>query len=272
MNQMKKTLINVTFVLTVGLMMVACQTSKSSRAVSPQTISQWNNHLGKVVFEDKAPDSKGSAIYHALIPDPEAYIRKVAREVLQTLYFSPSDSIPQCKRLHYIIRDDNGISAKGGGNGFVDIFYSTRHVERSFQNNDTSRVDFETRGVLLHELTHAFQLEPQGIGGYGDNKVVWAFIEGMADAVRVANGGFHGEQDRPKGGSYTSGYRNTGYFFDWVRRTKDKNFLRKMNRSTLEVVPWSWDGAVKYALGKKYTMDGLWREYQVAVGDIKTKK
>lgn len=44
---------------------------------------------------------------------------------------------------------------------------------------------FETRGVLLHELTHAYQLEPQGIGSYGTNRVFWAFIEGMADAVRV---------------------------------------------------------------------------------------
>ena len=56
--------------------------------------------------------------------------------------------------------------------------------------NDTAKLFFETRGVLLHELTHAYQLEPQGIGSYGTNRVFWAFIEGMADAVRVANGGF----------------------------------------------------------------------------------
>lgn len=73
-------------------------------------------------------------------------------------------------------------------------------------------MDFETRGVLLHELTHAYQLEPQGIGSYGTNKVFWAFIEGMADAVRIANGGFHGENDRPKGGNYMDGYRCAGYF------------------------------------------------------------
>ena len=91
----------------------------------------------------------------------------------------------------------------------------------------------------------------------------------MADAVRVANGGFHGEQDRPKGGNYMDGYRTTGYFLNWVKDHKDKYFIRKMNRSTLEVVPWSWDGAVKYALGKKYDIDALWHEYQVAIGDIK---
>lgn len=231
--------------------------------------SRWNSHLDAIVFVDKAPQSQGSAIYHALISDPDAYIRKVAREVMQCLYFTPEDSIPQLHRLRYLLKDDPGVSAKGGGNGYVEIFYSTRHVEKSFKNRDTARVDFETRGVLLHELTHAFQLEPQGIGGYGDNPVVWQLIEGTADAVRVACGGFHGEADRPKGGNYTNGYRHVGYFFDWLRRTKDKDFIRKINRSCLEVVPWSWDAAMSYALGRKCTVDELWHEYQVAVGDLK---
>ena len=231
--------------------------------------SLWDRHLGQIIFVNEAPASSGSSIYHALIPDPDAYIRRVANEVLQTLYFSPADSIPQLHRLRYILKDDPGISAKGGGNGFVEIFYSTRHVEKSFANNDTARVDFETRGVLLHELTHAFQLEPQGIGSYGTNPVFWQIIEGTADAVRVACGGFHDETDRPHGGSYTNGYRHVGYFFDWLRRTKDKDFIRKINRSCIEVVPWSWDKAMSYALGRPCTADELWHEYQVAVGDIK---
>lgn len=257
----------ITIAALVGGMMMftACGTSKKAASAD-----KWESFKIKdIFFDDQAPDSKGSKIYHAIIPDPEAYINKVSREVLNTLYFSPKDSIPALERLHYKLEDTKGISAKGGGNGYVDIFYSTRHVERSFANNDTARVDFETRGVLLHELTHAFQLEPQGIGNYGNSKTVWAFIEGMADAVRVANGGFHGEQDRPKGGNYTDGYRHAGYFFVWIRDHKDPDFLRKFNRSTLEVVPWSWDGAIKHILGDKYTMDGLWHEYQVAVGDIK---
>lgn len=231
--------------------------------------SPWDRHLGQIIFVNEAPASSGSTIYHALIPAPDAYIRRVANEVLQTLYFSPADSIPQLRRLRYILKDDPGISAKGGGNGFVEIFYSTRHVEKSFANNDTARVDFETRGVLLHELTHAFQLEPQGIGSYGTNPVFWQIIEGTADAVRVACGGFHDETDRPRGGSYTNGYRHVGYFFDWLRRNKDKDFIRKINRSCIEVVPWSWDKAMSYALGRPCTADELWHEYQVAVGDIK---
>ena len=123
--------------------------------------------------------------------------------------------------------------------------------------------------MLLHELTHAYQLEPQGIGTYGTNKVFWAFIEGMADAVRIANGGFTGEADRPKGGNYMDGYRTAGYFFVWLRDNKDSEFLRKFNKSTLEIIPWSFNGAIKHIFGEEADIDALWKEYQIAVGDIK---
>lgn len=242
-------------------------------ACSPKTqptVSAWDDYnVGQIVFEDKAPATKGSEIYRSIIPDPEAYIAEQARTVLSTLYNSPEDSITAVKKIYYTLEDSNGISAKGGGGGNVSIFYSTRHIENSFRNNDTAKVFFETRGVLLHELTHAYQLEPQGVGSYGTNRVFWAFIEGMADAVRVANGGFDGPDARPRGGNYMDGYRTGGYFFVWLRDNKDPDFIWKFNRSALEVVPWSFNGAIKHILGEQYDIDELWHEYQVAVGDIK---
>ena len=229
---------------------------------------RWNTHLQTINFKDHAPKTKGSQIYHSLIPNPDPYIRSVAREVMKCLYFSPEDSIPLLKTLDYELQDAKGVSWKDGDGPYASITYTTGHIESSFVDNDTARVDFETRGVLLHELTHAFQLEPQGIGPYGgSNPAVWEMVEGTADAVRVACGGFHGEADRPKGGSYHDGYRHVGYFFNWVRETKDPDFIRKMNRSCLEVVPWSWDGAVSYALGPGHTINALWQEYQRAMGD-----
>ena len=242
----------------------ACQ-QHTQTAAKP---TDWNDYnVGTILFEDKAPESAGSDIYHRIIPDAESYIKEQARTVLATLYASPEDSIAPVHNIHYTLEDIDGISAKGGSNGDVTIFYSTRHIEKSFAEADTAKLFFETRGVLLHELTHAYQLEPQGIGSYGTNRVVWAFIEGMADAVRVANGGF-GPDGRPKGGNYMDGYRKAGYFFVWLRDNKDPEFLRKFNRSTLEVVPWSFDGAIKHVLGEKYNIDDLWHEYQVAIGDI----
>lgn len=68
-----------------------------------------------------------------------------------------------------------------------------------------------------------------------------------------------------------SGYRTTGFFLYWIAQNKDKDFLRKFNRSTLEVIPWSFDAAFKHIFGKdkKYQIDALWKEYQIAMGDIK---
>ncbi|TWV11232.1 secretion protein [Bacteroidaceae bacterium HV4-6-C5C] len=256
--------------LGVGTILL-CSCAIGKNGLSQSHNKDWRKYnIGHIIFEDKAPESVGSKIYHQIVKAPDMYIQSQARTVLTTLYDSPKDSIPPVYNIHYTLEDIEGISAKGGGNGNVSIFYSTRHVEKSFVNNDTAKVLFETRGVLLHELTHAYQLEPQGIGSYGSNRVFWAFIEGMADAVRVANGGFR-EGDRPKGGSYMDGYRRAGYFFVWLRDHKDPDFLKKFNRSTLKVIPWSFDGGVKYALGNKYNIDDLWREYQISVGDIVVK-
>ena len=197
----KRNLIYVTCML---IAMGACSaTSKNQAEVVTDTWGKYN--VGTILFEDKAPETKGSDVYHRIIPDAESYIKAQAREVLATLYNSPDDSIPTVNKIHYTLEDIEGVSAKGGGNGDVTIFYSTRHIEKSFAKNDTAKLFFETRGVLLHELTHAYQLEPQGIGSYGTNRVFWAFIEGMADAVRVANGGFDGPNARPKGGNYMDG-------------------------------------------------------------------
>lgn len=244
--------------------------SLSSTAHPPKDIlSKWRTYpVGKINFVDKSPNAEGSKIYHSIIPDPETYIQDKARQVLNTLYYSPKDSIPPVYQIDYILEDNKGISAKGGEHGNINIWYSTRHVEQSFNENDTAKVLYETAGVLFHELTHAYQLEPQGIGDYSSSKVFWAYIEGEADAVRVANGYFT-PQDRPKGGSYMDGYRRLGFFLVWLRDHYDRNFLRKFNGSTLKVIPWSFDGAIKQILGKQYSIDELWRQYEIAMGDIK---
>lgn len=255
--------------LSAGIVACSVNNKKDIEFADTENVNvSWDDYfVGNILFKDEASTTKGSKIYNSIITHPEEYITEQARTVLSTLYFSPEDSIVKVDTLRYYLRDVQGVSAKDGGNGDVSIFYSTQHIEKSFMEGDTAKLYFETRGVLLHELTHAYQLEPQGIGTYGTNRVFWAFIEGMADAVRIANGGFTPDA-RPKGGNYMDGYRTAGYFFVWLRDNKDKEFLRKFNRSTLEIVPWSFDGAVKYALGNEANIDELWHEYQVAVGDI----
>ncbi len=267
---------NYRFVLQSFLGLACCCLFSCSQGVKDENKAEvkeeasvsWDNYdVGKVDFQILSPDTKGAAIYKSIIKDPDAYIKEQARKVVATLYFSPEDSIPGIECIHYKLREYDGISAKDGAPPAITIEYSTKWVEKSFGEGDTAKVDYETRGVLYHELTHGFQLEPQGIGSYGTNKTFWAMIEGVADAVRLSNGCFTAE-DRPKGGHYMDGYRTTGFFLVWLTKNKDKDFLRKFNQSTLKVIPWSFDGAIKYALGKDQNVDSLWKEYQTAMNDI----
>ncbi len=222
---------------------------------------KWDSFIyPEVHFVDKAAGTEGSKIYNRIVPDPVNLIKQHALWVVQTLYWSPADSIPNIKDIYYTLEDVDGISAKGGGVPAIAIFYSSRWVEHSEKNQGDDKVMFETRGVLYHELTHGFQLEPQGIGGYKQGTEFWAFIEGMADAVRYQNG-FFPVTNRKSGGNWIDGYQTTGFFLQWLT-SKDPDFLRKFNRSTLEVIPWSFDKAMKHVLGEACGVDVMWNEYQ----------
>lgn len=238
---------------------------------------QWRHyHPGKINFQITSPEKEGAKIYARIVTDPDSYITDNARRVLQTLYFTPGDSIPDIRTIDYVVRDFDGVSYKSGGGDNVRIDYSTDWIEKSFVNNDTLKLDYETRGVIYHELTHAFQLEPQGCGSYDGKSPYWSFIEGTADAVRVACGCFEQDfasNDRPRGGNWMSGYRITGYFLYWLSQNKDKDFIRKFNRTALDVVPWSWDEAMFHILGRdeKNSVASLWDEYMASVGDERDK-
>ena len=70
-----------------GAAAVAC----CSKAEEKGTWEDYN--VGEIVFTDKSPEAAGSAIYHAIVPNPEEFIAKAAREVLAILYESPQDRI-----------------------------------------------------------------------------------------------------------------------------------------------------------------------------------
>ena len=253
-----------------------CQPHKSARQIprahqNREEMAQYNP--AKINFSIQSPETEGAKIYTNIVKDPDTYITENARRVLQTLYFSPKDSIPNITDIDYVVRNFDGISYKSGGGKRVRIDYSTDWIEKSFKNNDTLKLDYETRGVIYHELTHAFQHCPEGAGVYDGKSPCWAFIEGTADAVRVACGCFEQDfasKDRPRGGNWMSGYRITGYFLYWLSKNKDKDFIKKFNRTALEVNPWSFDAAMKHILGDKpeNSIESLWNEYQTAVGDI----
>jgi len=226
---------------------------------SPMT--NWGKFIyPQVNFTDKDKTVNGSKIYARLVQDPSDFIREHAQKVASILYWTDQDKRMDIRTINYELRPDKGISAKGGEPPVIDIFYSADWVAKTAQAKGDLDVLYETRGVLFHELTHGYQFCPKGCGEYRQGDQYWAFIEGLADAVRFQAGFFPVTNRRP-GGTWMDGYQTTGFFLQWLT-TKDPDFLRKFNLSADQLDPWSFDAAMQHIFGKEVTTDGLWKEYQ----------
>lgn len=212
-----------------------------------------------VEFNDLDPETSGSGYYKMLVQDPQAYVRYHALKIAEILYDDDQEQRTNIQKIVYNLKNYDGVSGKSGNPPVVQIDYSTQHVERSYASS-LFKLDFETRGVLYHEMVHAYQFEPKGIPPYSQGNISWACIEGLADAVR-AQSGFLDMTNRKAGGWYSDGYQTTGFFIQWLT-TKDPDAIRKFHRSVRELSEWSFDGAMVYIFGEGHTAKGLWTEYQ----------
>lgn len=214
----------------------------------------------EVNFEVLAPQTEGAAIYAELVQDPEAYVRYHTRKVAEILFYSAADTMNTVGKIDYTLKDYAGVSAKSGNPAETAIVYSTRHIEKSARES-LYKLDYETRGVLFHELVHAYQFEPKGIGSYSTNKEFWACIEGLADAVRAEAGLFDIAALRKQGGHWLDGYKTTGFFLQWLT-TKDPDALRKFHVTVRDMDVWSFDKAMRTLFGPEKGIKEMWAEYQ----------
>ncbi len=220
----------------------------------------WENFkYPSVKFEVLDPETEGNKIYHELVQNPDEYVKYHTQNVAEILYFTANDPMVDVQEIDYTLKDYNGVSAKGGNAPIINIVYSTQHIEKSAKES-LYKLDFETRGVLYHELTHGYQFEPKGIGNYGSNKTFWACIEGIADAVRAEAGLFDMSTRKP-GGNWMDGYRTTGFFLQWLT-TKDPDAIRKFHLTVRDLDVWSFDKAIKGVFGPESSIEGMWNEYQ----------
>lgn len=222
--------------------------------------AEWSSFIyPNIDFQVLDPETEGAKFYNKLVQNPDEYIKYHAKKVAEILYFSADDPMTEVKNIKYTLEDKKGVSAKGGNSPNIHIFYSTQHIENS-ANESLFKLDFETRGVLYHELTHGYQYEPKGCGNYSNNKTFWACIEGIADAVRAEAGLFDMSTRRP-GGNWMDGYRTTGFFIQWLK-TKDPDAIRKFHRTAKDLDVWSFDAAIKSVFGENESIEGMWNEYQ----------
>jgi hypothetical protein len=107
-------------------------------------------------------------------------------------------------------------------------------------------------GAVIHELCHVVQ-------GYGGRPAPGWVTEGIADYVRwfkyePAN---RRPQVNPEAAKYTDGYQTTAAFFDWIVRSKNKSFVRRLNTAVRE-------GKYDDNLFRQYAgkpLDELWAEF-----------
>lgn len=214
----------------------------------------------EVKFEVLDPQTKGAEIYASLVQDPDEYVRYHTKKVAEVLFYSAADTMNTVGVIDYTLKDYPGISAKSGTPAETAIVYSTQHVEKSAAES-LAKLDYETRGVLFHELVHAYQFEPKGIGTYSTNKEFWACIEGLADAVRAEAGYFNIAERRKPGGHWLDGYQTTGFFLQWLT-TKDPDAIRKFHVTVRDLDVWSFDKAMKSIFGPEHGIQEMWDEYQ----------
>ena len=107
----------------IGMTGISACMGQKKDVTAEEAMSIWRDYpVGHIAFDDQAPKSEGSKVYHRIVTNPQDYITTQARTVLATLYDSPADSIVPVDTIHYSLQDIDGVSAKDGGNGVVSIF------------------------------------------------------------------------------------------------------------------------------------------------------
>lgn len=241
----------ITFACTILLSIVftGCKQSDSWENLSYPEIT--------VFAEDT--ESEGAKLFNELVSNPDSLFNECIFKVCTTLYHDPAE-VPNKKIFEFHLRNTDGVAATGGDSITIDMFLSTNYISGFYNshNKDKKETLAEITGVLIHELTHAYQHSPKGAGGYVGGSEHFSCIEGMADATRFLTGYISPDFQKP-GGHWNDGYKITGFFIAWMTK-QDPDFLYEFNQSALTITPWSWDKAMNQLMGKPVA--DLWIAYQ----------
>lgn len=148
-------------------------------------------------------------------------------------------NVPGTRSVTLILRDMDGVAYTTGKD--LDDDHKEIHLSLSYMSHvakSQNPTRHELLGVVCHELVHCFQWNAQGTAPGG-------LIEGIADWVRL-NAGFvppHWKKDG--NGDWDRGYQNTGYFLDWIEKTKGQGSIYRLNQALAD---------------KKYHQDHFWAD------------
>jgi len=220
-------------------------------------------------FIDEDPSHPGSIIFKQIVPDPVQFIQQHSETLSRLIYDDITPNIiNNVENITYKLHDYDGISGKSGKTPNIHISLSSRYIAQKAEelNGETAAILTEIRGVLYHELTHGYQWEPVGAGGYAGGTEFYGFIEGLADYDRLTLG-FHPQARATKGGSHTGGYTTTAFFYVWLAEQYNiDRFGAKLNATAASIAPWSLNKALQQIFSNEglptKSVTVLWSEYQ----------
>ena len=203
--------------------------------------------------------SPGGLQFNQLVPDINSYIQLIAENVQKTIYHNASE-VPAFSTLELHVErwndDPQGVAWKAGDPPRITVNVNAYHLERISAAG--GNVAEEVRGILFHEMTHAYQFA---------TGTELPAIEGLADTVRYLNG-YIPTSFRQKGGSWTSSYKTTAFFFAWIKERKGFPDIPYCfnQQSRPGNSGWTWDKAIGACTSGASTA-ALWNEYQIWLGN-----
>ncbi|WP_042143799.1 MULTISPECIES: basic secretory protein-like protein [unclassified Pseudoalteromonas] len=220
--------------------------------------SPWNGFKPpKVVLTYEDTQSEGYKRLIKLFPHFDQQINQVTQQLVKRLY-KDFTQIPEFEQVEFQLKWMDTLAYRSGDETNMVIAFSSKYITEKLKNADDDTVKYELLGVLWHELTHGYQLFPKN-REYGADEDVHAFIEGVADLIRI-DAGFHKTREPKQSDSWLGGYTNTGFFLHWIKENKNNDFAYKFNQSANSLNNWSFEKAVESITGE--SIESLWREYQ----------
>ncbi|CAM2066408.1 Peptidase of plants and bacteria [Sulfidibacter corallicola] len=194
--------------------------------------------------------SAGGRLFAQAVPDMTRYVHDIARRVGRMLYHDPAE-VPAFERLTLRIFKFDGIAWKSGEPPHITVAVSTDYLLRYHEGGGD--VAEEVRGILYHEMTHAYQ-HAEGMSSFA--------VEGIADVVRH-RAGYIPNHFREPGGHWSDGYKTTAFFFAWIQEERGfDDFTYVLNQSAHPKNRgfWSWEDTITNATC--HSVHTLWDEYQ----------
>ncbi|KAG9693575.1 PBSP domain protein, partial [Aureobasidium melanogenum] len=166
----------------------------------------------------------------------------------------PHTKIPGTRSVTLILRDMDGVAYTTGSD--IDNDHKEIHLSLSYLNHVASqKASYSARtellGVVCHELVHCFQWNARGTCNGG-------LIEGIADWVRLNAGFIPPHWKKEAGKSWDAGYQNTGYFLDWIEKTRGTGSVYMINQALHHK---KYDDSTFWKDLFDQSVDSLWHEY-----------